>query len=105
MAQVSLAGEAQKSGASPEEAIALLAALSRLPGLRPVGLMTIPPLSDDPEASRPHFRALRQLLARAREETGLALPHLSMGMTADAEVAVEEGATMVRIGTAIFGAR
>jgi PLP dependent protein len=97
---VSAAGEAQKTGA-PAEAIEALAAAARgWPSLRLDGLMTMPPESDDPEAARPYFGALRQL--RDRLVPGGAL---SMGMSADLEVAVEEGATLVRVGTAIFGAR
>jgi pyridoxal phosphate enzyme (YggS family) len=92
-------GEESKSGASPEEAPALIERVRALPQLRVVGLMAMPPLSEDPERVRPHFRALRALAER------LGLAQLSMGTTADYEVAVEEGATMVRVGTAIFGAR
>jgi pyridoxal phosphate enzyme (YggS family) len=99
MVQVDVAGEAQKAGCAPEELDAVIAAVRASPSLRLRGLMTIPPLGAAPEASRPHFRALRAL-AEAR---GLA--ELSMGMSADLEVAIEEGATLVRVGTAIFGAR
>jgi pyridoxal phosphate enzyme (YggS family) len=99
LAQVNVAREPQKSGCAPEDLAALVAHVRALPSLRLEGLMTVPPASDDPEASRPCFRALRELGA----EHGL--PALSMGMSADLEVAVEEGATMVRVGTAIFGAR
>ncbi len=99
LVEVNVAGEAQKSGCAPAEVGSILAAIARFPNLRARGLMTVPPFSDDPESSRPHFRALRVL----RDAHGLA--DLSMGMTVDVEVAVEEGATIVRIGTAIFGAR
>ena len=92
-------GEQTKSGVSPEEAPALVEQVRALPGLRLTGLMAMPPLSEDPERVRPHFRALRALA----EKLGLA--QLSMGTTADFEVAIEEGATLVRVGTAIFGAR
>jgi uncharacterized pyridoxal phosphate-containing UPF0001 family protein len=70
-----------------------------------VGLMTIPPLVDDPEASRRHFRALRELRDRLRDQGFASLHELSMGMSGDFAVAVAEGATIVRVGTAIFGAR
>ena len=76
-----------------------MAAVAGLPGLRLRGLMAIPPAAPMAEETRPHFRALREL------RDSLGLEHLSMGMSADYEVAIEEGATMVRVGTAIFGAR
>jgi PLP dependent protein len=105
--QVNLAGEETKSGAAPANVQALLAEISRLPHLRVQGLMTMPPWFDEPERVRPYFRALRELRDRLR---GLQLvdgdlPELSMGMTGDFEAAVSEGATLVRIGTAIFGRR
>ena len=103
--QVSLAGEETKSGASPAEVPALLAEASRLSHLRVLGLMTIPPYFDDPERARPYFARLRALRDRLEEESGIALPELSMGMTGDFEAAIAEGATLVRIGTAIFGNR
>ena len=73
--------------------------------LRVVGLMTVPPWTPEPEASRPHFRALRELRHQLEQDFSIALPELSMGMSADFEVAIEEGATYVRIGSALFGAR
>ena len=94
--EVNVAREPQKAGCAPEEVPRLAAAVGALPGLELRGLMCIPPAEGDP---RPHFRALRALRDR------LGLPDLSMGMTADLEAAVEEGATLVRVGTAIFGAR
>jgi pyridoxal phosphate enzyme (YggS family) len=97
--EVNLAGESSKSGVAPEQAEGLIRAVRQLPRLEVIGLMCLPPISADPEASRPHFRALRAL-ARA-----LQLSELSMGTTADFEVAIEEGATAVRVGTAIFGER
>jgi pyridoxal phosphate enzyme (YggS family) len=105
--QVNLAGEASKSGTAPENAQNLLSEIGKMPHLRVLGLMTMPPWFDDPERVRPYFRALRELRDRLR---GLQLvegdlPELSMGMTGDFEVAVAEGATLVRIGTAIFGQR
>jgi len=97
--EINLACEASKSGVTPEGLPALLAHVRSCPHLRAVGLMALPPLAEDPEASRPWFRQLRALAARH----GLA--GLSMGTTSDFEVAVEEGATVVRVGTALFGAR
>jgi PLP dependent protein len=105
--QVNLAGEETKSGEAPENVQALLGEISRMPHLRVLGLMTMPPWFDDPERVRPFFRDLRELRDRLR---GLQLAdgdlsELSMGMTGDFEAAVSEGATLVRIGTAIFGRR
>jgi PLP dependent protein len=99
LVQVNVAGEAQKSGCTVAELPALIAHVRALSSLELRGLMTIPPLEAEPEANRPRFRALREL-AKAHS-----LADLSMGMSADLEVAVEEGATLVRVGTAIFGAR
>jgi PLP dependent protein len=103
--QVNQAGEATKSGVAPEAAAALLREVARLPHLRVLGLMTMPPWFPDPEAARPFFRALRELRNQLRGLTGLPLTELSMGMSGDFVVAVEEGATLVRVGTAIFGSR
>jgi len=97
--QVNLGDEPQKGGVAPAEVKVLQEAMAGLPGLRVRGLMAIPPATESPEQTRPYFRRLREL----RDE--LALEHLSMGMSADFEVAIEEGATMVRVGTAIFGPR
>jgi pyridoxal phosphate enzyme (YggS family) len=94
--EVNVGREPQKGGALPEQVEALLTQVKELAALRCEGLMCIPPAGEDP---RPHFRALRELRDR------LGLRELSMGMTADFEVAIEEGATMVRVGTAIFGER
>jgi hypothetical protein len=94
--EVNVAGEASKAGCRPEEAARLAEAVRRLPGVALEGLMCIPPAEGDP---RPHFAALRGLRDR------LGLPELSMGMSGDYPVAIEEGATLVRIGTAIFGER
>ncbi len=102
--QVNLAGEASKSGTSPEAAAGLRREISQLPHLMVVGLMTMPPFLD-PEAVRPYFRALRELRDRLQDLDGTPLPELSMGMSGDYEVAIEEGATLVRVGTAIFGSR
>lgn len=103
--QVNQAGEATKSGVEPEAAPALIQEVARLPHLRILGLMTMPPWFPDPEAARPYFRALRILRDHLRGLTGLPLTELSMGMSGDFAVAVEEGATLVRVGTAIFGSR
>lgn len=99
LVQVNVGREPQKSGCAPEDVGALVAALRAMPALDVRGLMTVPPHTDDPEGARPFFRELRALAARE------GLPELSMGMTHDLEIAVEEGATMVRVGTAIFGPR
>lgn len=103
--QVNQAGEATKSGITPSAAPALLQEVARLPHLKVLGLMTMPPWFPDPEAARPYFKALRELRDHLRGLTGLPLPELSMGMSGDFAVAVEEGATLVRVGTAIFGSR
>lgn len=101
---INLGGEAQKSGVAPDQAPALLAALAELAHVSCQGLMTMPPLARSPEDNREHFRGLRALRdALATPERPL--PELSMGTTGDFEVAVEEGATLVRIGTALFGPR
>ena len=103
--QVNQAGEATKSGVEPAAAPALLKEVARLPHLRVLGLMTMPPWFPDPEAARPYFRALRELRDHLRGLTGMPLTELSMGMSGDFAVAIEEGATLVRVGTAIFGSR
>ena len=97
--EVNLGDEASKSGVHPDALPALYEAVRALPGLVPVGLMALPPLAGSPEDSRPHFRRLREL------GDALGLSGLSMGTTADFEIAIEEGATHVRVGTAIFGER
>jgi pyridoxal phosphate enzyme (YggS family) len=102
--QVNLAGEESKSGTAPEAAAALLQEIAHLPHLRVVGLMTMPPFLE-PEEVRPYFRALRELRDRLEQLHLGPLPELSMGMSGDYEAAVEEGATLVRVGTAIFGKR
>jgi pyridoxal phosphate enzyme (YggS family) len=106
LVQVNVGAEPQKGGIRPEDLRSGLEAMVALPGLRLRGLMTIPPLPRDPEDSRPHYRQMWKLLEAAR---GWGLPgefaELSMGMSGDFEVGVEEGATIVRVGTAIFGPR
>ena len=99
------AGEATKFGYQPDAVLEQLEALNALPRLEVHGLMTIAPWSPEPERARPVFRALRELKARCEQQLGAPLPHLSMGMSGDFEVAIEEGATIVRVGTALFGAR
>lgn len=96
MLQVNIGRESQKSGADPDEVESLVKAIRGIDALNLIGLMAIPPHEGDP---RPHFRALREL----RDRLGLA--HLSMGMSADYEIAIEEGSTLVRVGSAIFGSR
>jgi len=105
--QVNTLGESTKSGVSPERLGLMLKEISRYKALSVVGLMTIPPFYDDPERSRLFFRALRELAASIEKEgiDGVSMKELSMGMSGDFEVAIEEGATLVRIGTALFGKR
>lgn len=103
--QVNTSGEAAKSGVAPEGAGALLEAVMAEEGIRTVGLMTIGRWDPDPERARPEFRLLAGLAQQLRERYQMELPWLSMGMSHDFEVAIEEGASMVRVGTAIFGAR
>jgi pyridoxal phosphate enzyme (YggS family) len=99
LVEVNVAGEASKAGVEPAALPEFLAAVRALPHLELVGLTAMPPLTEDPEASRPHFRALAALA----KTHGLKV--LSMGTTGDFEVAIEEGATLVRVGTALFGHR
>ena len=104
--QVNLSGEAQKGGVAPDEVRELLASSQSWRQLRVTGLMTIPAAEADPEANRPSFAQLRELRDTLRSEPGGEhLVELSMGMSGDFEVAIEEGATIVRVGTAIFGPR
>ena len=103
--EVNLAGEASKFGYSPKALLAELKEINALPRIEVHGLMTVPPWSPDAESSRLHFRRLRELKAECEQALGAPLPHLSMGMSGDFEVAIEEGATMIRIGTALFGPR
>jgi len=112
LVEVNVAGEASKSGVAPEDAAALVAHAARLTHLDVRGLMTVGPHVETPEEARPAFARMRALLAEARR--GLAardgaaaarFDQLSMGMSGDFEVAIEEGATVVRVGSALFGAR
>jgi len=105
--EINVGGEAAKSGLDPssDELMALLNAQARMRNLMIRGCMTVPPFTPDPEGARPCFRQLRELRDRLRAQSGLPLNELSMGMSHDFEVAIEEGSTCVRVGTAIFGAR
>jgi pyridoxal phosphate enzyme (YggS family) len=107
LVQVNVAGEATKAGFTPEALEAAVERMAQWPGLAVEGLMTIPPAGADPEAARPHFRRLRALAEQiaARRFAGVSMATLSMGMSHDFEVAIEEGATMIRVGTALFGPR
>jgi len=103
--EVNVAGEGSKFGFSPQKLREQMEELLALPRLSIEGLMTIPPLAEKAEASRKYFVGLRELRDAYEKEFDLRLPHLSMGMTNDFPIAVEEGATLVRVGTAIFGER
>lgn len=105
--EVSIAGEAGKAGMSVKEAPLLVREAAKFKNISIRGLMTMPPYSDKPEDARPYFRVLRELAESIAKENipGVSMQNLSMGMSGDFEVAVEEGATMVRVGTAIFGER
>lgn len=105
LVECNVSGECSKFGFKPEDLMASLPELNALPRLELRGLMTMAPFCKDPQEARPTFRALRELRDRLQGQHGIPLPELSMGMTNDFEVAVEEGATIVRIGTAIFGER
>jgi hypothetical protein len=103
--EINIAGESSKFGCPPEQLPAVLPQINSLPRLEIHGLMTVAPWTRDPETARPVFRRLRELKAQCEQVLGAALPHLSMGMSGDFEVAVEEGATMIRLGSALFGPR
>lgn len=105
--EISIAGEEQKSGIAPEQLPDLLLLASRCPGLRVRGLMCVPPIQEDAEKNRPYFARMRQLFIDNGEKKydNVSMDFLSMGMSDDYPVAVAEGANMVRIGSAIFGAR
>jgi PLP dependent protein len=107
LVQVNLSGEATKSGTTEAEALQLVRAVSSLPHVRIRGLMTMPPFFDDPEAARPFFAELLRLSQRIQAEgiPGVEMRELSMGMSGDFEAAIQEGATLVRVGTSIFGSR
>lgn len=105
--QVNISREATKGGTSSEELFQLVREAAGLPHLRIRGLMTMPPFFDDPDAARPYFRALKELSVEieAAAVPGVEMRELSMGMSGDFEVAIEEGATLVRVGSALFGER
>jgi pyridoxal phosphate enzyme (YggS family) len=103
--EVNVGKETTKSGAEPENAEALARAATACVHLDVRGLMAVPPYADDPELSRPYFRELREIRDRLQERLGLPLPELSIGMSHDFEIAVEEGSTEVRLGTVLFGPR
>lgn len=107
LVEVNIGGEATKGGVPPEEVASFLRQVSGLTNLRVVGLMAMPPYFPDPEDVRPYFRAMAELFERLKREAplGVEMRYLSMGMSHDFEVAIEEGANMVRVGTAIFGPR
>ncbi|MEG3641294.1 YggS family pyridoxal phosphate-dependent enzyme [Magnetococcus sp. PR-3] len=105
--QVNVGGEVQKSGMAPDDLEAVVTAIAPLQGVTVKGLMTVPPFAEDPEQVRPYFRALRTLATHVKQMRlpGVHMDELSMGMSHDFHVAIEEGATMVRVGSALFGAR
>ncbi len=103
--EVNVAGESSKFGYPPDQLLAELKELNALPKIEIQGLMAIPPYVAVPEKARPYFQKLREVKTRAEDVLGAPLPQLSMGMSGDFEVAVEEGATIVRVGTALFGER
>ena len=105
--QVNISGEATKSGTTEAGAIQLVRECALLPNISVKGLMTMPPFFDDPDAARPYFTELRRLAETiaAQQITGGEMNELSMGMSGDFEAAIQEGATLVRVGTAIFGSR
>jgi len=105
LVEVNIAGEGSKFGYKPEQLAAEMKQLASLPRIAIEGLMAVPPFAIEPEKSRAYFRRLRELKSRCEQICGAPLPHLSMGMSGDFEIAIEEGATIVRIGTALFGPR
>ena len=105
LVEVNVAEEPQKTGVTPSDLAALAAAVNAAQHLRLRGLMTVAPMADDPQSVRPVFAGLRALRDTTSQQLGLALPVLSMGMTHDYAIAVEEGATMLRLGRALFGPR
>ena len=103
--QVNVAGESSKFGLAPDAVREVLDAVNDLDRLEVHGLMTLPPWSPVAEKARPYFRRLAEIKASCEDHLGVPMPELSMGMSGDFEVAIEEGATMVRVGTSLFGAR
>jgi pyridoxal phosphate enzyme (YggS family) len=107
LVEVNMAGEESKDGIAPEETEEFIRQISTFPGIRVEGLMTIAPFTENAEENRVYFRDLKKLYVDIKEKNidNVSMCNLSMGMTGDYEVAIEEGATMVRVGTGIFGAR
>jgi len=103
--EVNVSGESSKFGMAPDEVPVVLNAANEMKRVEVAGLMTIPPAAEDPEHARPYFRRLRELRDGWRQATGFALDELSMGMSHDFEVAIEEGASWIRLGTVLFGSR
>jgi uncharacterized pyridoxal phosphate-containing UPF0001 family protein len=103
--EINVAGESSKFGWGPDSLLAELAALNELKRLEVHGLMTVAPYAPNAEKVRPVFQRLRELRDRCQEVLGAPLPVLSMGMSGDLQVAIEEGATLIRVGTALFGPR
>jgi pyridoxal phosphate enzyme (YggS family) len=103
--EINVGGEAAKHGARPDQAGELLQAVNSMSRLEVRGLMAIPPFREEPEEARPFFRKLREIRDQLEQASGAGLPELSMGMSHDFPVAIAEGATLVRIGTALFGPR
>ncbi len=103
--QVNIGREEQKSGLLPEDVVDFAKKVLLVPTLKLVGLMCIPPLDLEPEHTRPFFKELREIKENLEKELSISLPHLSMGMSADFPIAIEEGATIIRVGTDIFGPR
>jgi pyridoxal phosphate enzyme (YggS family) len=103
--EVNVAGEATKFGFKPAQVLAELDRINRLPRIEIQGLMTIAPWSAESERARPFFRQLRELKSQCEQLLGAPLPHLSMGMSGDFDIAIEEGSTLIRVGTALFGPR
>lgn len=103
--EVNIGGEGSKYGLAETEVEGVVAAANDLSRIEMKGLMAIPPAAENPEASRPYFRRLREIRDRVRASTGVDLRDLSMGMSHDFEIAIEEGATMIRVGTVLFGRR
>ena len=103
--QVNVSGESSKYGFAPDEVLKKISQLNDLERLEIHGFMTMPPWGQEPEQARHHFRHLREIRNRAEKRLGAPLPHLSMGMSYDFEIAIEEGATLIRLGTVLFGKR
>ena len=103
--EVNVSGEGSKHGFTPEAAVAAMEAFFEFPQLELHGLMTMAPFTRQPESARPYFQKLRELKSACEDQLGAPLPELSMGMSGDYEIAIEEGATFIRLGTTLFGPR